>query len=342
MKKKVVNIGVLGTGRIGRLHIENIMRRIPEARVAAVVDVVEETARRCAEEFGIRKVSTNPEDVFSDPNIEAVLICTSTDTHADLIVAAAEAGKHIFCEKPIALNLEEIDRALFAVQKNRVKFMVGFNRRFDPNFAKAKELLLHGAIGKPELLRITSRDPAPPSLDYIRRSGGMFLDMTIHDFDMACFLLGEEVVEVYAVGEALVDPRIKEAEDIDTAVITLRFQSGALGVIDNSRRAAYGYDQRVEILGEKGMIRVENPRPHTVTVWNTSGENGPTLFSFFMDRYTEAFVQELRAFVSSLCEGRDPPVSGEEGRRPVVLALAAKKSLEEKRPVRPSEVDPRR
>ncbi len=338
---KRLRVGVLGVGRIGRLHVENLVRWIPEAEVVAVADVVGEAARRCAQEFGIPKAYDDPEKVLSDPTVEAVLICTSTDTHADLIVAAAKKGKHIFCEKPIALSLEEIDRALSAVRESGIKLMVGFNRRFDPNFAKAKELLIQGAIGKPEVLRITSRDPAPPSLDYIRRSGGIFLDMTIHDFDMACFLLEDEVVEVYALGEALVDPKIKEAGDVDTAVISLRFRSGALGVIDNSRRATYGYDQRIEILGEKGMIRVENPRPHTVTLWNASGEDGPTLFSFFMDRYTEAFVRELRAFVLALLEGRDPPISGEEGRRPVVLALAAKRSLEEKRPVCPAEVDPR-
>lgn len=338
---KRLKVGVLGAGRIGRFHAGNLVRWIPEAEVVAVADVVGEAAHRCAQEFGILKAYDDPGKLLSDPTIEAVLICTSTDTHPDLIVAAAKAGKHIFCEKPIALDLREIDRALSAVKENGVKLMVGFNRRFDPNFAKAKELLSLGVIGRPEILRITSRDPAPPSLDYIRRSGGIFLDMTIHDFDMACFLLGDEVVEVYAAGETLVDPRIKEAGDVDTAVITLRFRSGALGVIDNSRRATYGYDQRVEILGEKGMIRVENPRPHTVTVWNASGEDGSTLFSFFMDRYTEAFVQELRAFVSALLEGKDPPISGEEGRKPVVLALAAKKSLEEKRPVSPAEVDPR-
>lgn len=337
-----LRVGVLGLGRIGRLHVENLVRRVQEAQVYAVCDVVAANAQHCAKQLNIPKVYDDPAQLIADPDVEAVLICTPTDTHADLIIAAARSGKHIFCEKPIAQKLEDVDRAITAVKESGITFMVGFNRRFDPNFAKAKELLSSGAIGKPEVLKITSRDPGLPSLDYICRSGGIFLDMTIHDLDMACFLLEDEVVEVYAVGEALVDPRIKDVGDVDTAIVNLRFRNGAVGVIDNSRRAVYGYDQRIEILGERGMILVENPRPHTVTLWNTAGENRSTLYAFFMDRYSEAFVREIQAFVSAILRGDAPPISGEEGRRAVLLALAAEKSLKEKRPVCPAEVDPGR
>ncbi|MCD5408847.1 inositol 2-dehydrogenase [Candidatus Bipolaricaulota bacterium] len=335
-----LKLALIGAGRIGRLHAENLRRRLPDAEVVAVVDVVEEAARKLAAELGIPHAYGDPAPIFEDPKIEAVLICSSTDTHAQFIEQAAQAGKHVFCEKPIALDLERIDRALAAVEQAGVILQVGFNRRFDPSFAEARRLVQSGAIGKPHVLRITSRDPAPPAIEYIKVSGGIFLDMTIHDFDMARFLLGEEVVEVFATGAVLVDPKIGEAGDIDTAVVNLRFESGALGVIDNSRKAVYGYDQRVEVFGEQGMIRVENPKPHQAVMSNADGDHAPPLLHFFLERYTDSYVRELEAFLASIREGKEPQVTGRDGKIPVVIGYAAKRSLAEGRPVRPSEIDP--
>ena len=337
---KPLKVGIIGAGRIGRLHAENLVRRVPGAEVVAIADVVEEAARRLATELGIPHAFGEPSPIFEDPSIDAVLICSSTDTHAQFIKQAAQAGKHVFCEKPVALDLEEIDRALAAVERAGVILQVGFNRRFDPSFSAAKEAVAAGKIGRPHLLKVTSRDPAPPSIEYIKVSGGIFLDMTIHDFDMARFLMGEEVVEVYAAGAVLVDERIGEAGDIDTAVVTLRFASGALGVIDNSRRAVYGYDQRVEVFGERGMVRVENPKPHQAMLSTADGDHAPPLLHFFVERYTDSYVRELEAFLSCIREGKEPPVTGRDGKIPVVMGYAAKRSLEEGRPVRLSEIDP--
>lgn len=329
-----VKIGILGAGRIGKVHAENLVRRVPEAEVVAIADVQREAAERCAAQLGIPRAYGDPQPILDDPTVDAVFICTSTDTHAPLIEAAATARKHIFCEKPIALDLGAIDRALTTVKRAGVKLQVGFNRRFDPNFSRARELVAQGAIGRPHMLRITSRDPEPPPLEYVRTSGGIFLDMTIHDFDMARFMVGEEVIEVYALGSVLVDRRIGELGDVDTAAITLRFASGAIGVIDNSRRAVYGYDQRVEVFGERGMIRVDNPRLDTAVQSDAVGDHMTRIFHFFMDRYTESFAREARAFVAAVLEDKVPPVTGEDGKIPVVMAYAAKRSLEERRPVR--------
>lgn len=337
---RAIRVGIIGAGRIGRLHAENLVRRIPGAEAVAVADVVEEAARGLAEGLGIPNAFGEPSPILGDPSIDAVLICSSTDTHARFIEQAAQAGKHIFCEKPIALDLEEIDRALAAVERAGVILQVGFNRRFDPSFAEARRLVQSGAIGKPHVLRITSRDPAPPPIDYIKVSGGIFLDMTIHDFDMARFLMGEEVVEVFASGTVLVDPKIGEVGDVDTAVVTLRFSSGALGVIDNSRRATYGYDQRVEVFGERGMVRVENPKPHQAVLSSEDGDYSPPLLHFFVERYAESYVRELTDFLSCVREGKQPPVTGRDGKIPVVMGYAAKRSLEEGRPVKLSEIDP--
>jgi len=335
-----IKIGVIGAGRIGRLHAENLTYRIPEAEVVAVADLFEAAAERCAKELGISKTFGDPSQVFEDPDVDAVLICSSTNTHASLIEQAAEAGKHIFCEKPIALDLEAIDRALEAVKKAEVLLQVGFNRRFDPNFRRAQELVTQGVIGKPHVLRITSRDPEPPPLDYIKVSGGIFLDMTIHDFDMARFMMGDEVEEVYAVGAVLVDSRIGELGDIDTAAVTLRFRGGAMGVIDNSRRAAYGYDQRAEVFGEKGTIVVSNPKPDTTVLSDTQGNHTPPLLHFFVERYTDSYIAEMQEFIGCLQEGREPPVTGIDGKVSVVMGYAAQRSYEEGRPVKLEEIVP--
>ena len=334
----IVRVGLIGAGRIGQLHAANIVRHIRHAKLVAVADIKEEAAKKIALEYGIPKIRKDFRAVVEDPEVDAVLICTSTETHAEIIRAAAAAHKHIFCEKPLALDLKEIDEILEIVQKNNVKLQVGFNRRFDPHFLAAKEVILSGKLGRLNILKITSRDPTPPSIDYIKVSGGIFLDMTIHDFDMARFLMGEEAVEIYATGAVLVDPQIGEAGDIDTAIVVLRFQSGALGVIDNSRRAVYGYDQRVEVFGEHGMVKVENPRLNQAVLLTKGGEQASTLPYFFIERYTESYIRELSVFIQTILEGKDPPVTGWDGKMAVVMGYAAKRSLEEGRPVRLSEI----
>lgn len=331
-------IGVIGAGRIGQLHMNNILKYIPNARIVALADIAFEHAQTVGEKLGISNVYPDPAPILANGEIDAVLICSSTDTHAALIKEAARAGKHIFCEKPIALNLAAIDQALDAVATAGVSLQIGFNRRFDPNFAEAKRLVDEGALGAVHIVRITSRDPEPPPIGYVAISGGMFLDMTIHDFDMARFIAGAEVEEVYAVGGVLVDSAIGEAGDIDTAVVTLRFSNGALGTIDNSRQAVYGYDQRLEVFGEKGQIAVGNPKPHTAVLSLAEGDREPPLLHFFLQRYSDSFVAEMRAFVDAIQSGTEPPVSGIDGKAPVAIALAAKRSLMENRPVKLSEI----
>ena len=319
------------------MHAENLVRHIQGAELLWVADVVEGAAAKLSRELGIPKATADYREVLSGPEVDAVLICTSTDTHAEIIRAAAAAGKHIFCEKPLALDLAEIDSVLAAVKEAGVILQVGFHRRFDPNFRRLKELIVEGAIGRPWLLKITSYDPAPPPIAYIRVSGGIFLDMTIHDFDMARFLLGE-VEEVFAAGSVLVDPEIGAAGDVDTAVVTLRFESGALGVITNCRKASYGHDQRIEVLGEKGGLFAETPLPHTAVLADQGGYRSAPLHYFFVERYREAYIAEMEAFVAAVREGKEPPVTGLDGKIPVVMGYAAKRSLTERRPVRLSEI----
>ncbi len=333
-----VNVGLIGAGRIGRVHAENLAYRIPSANLTTVTDIIADSAKQCAADYQIPSVADNPQAIFEDESIDAVIICSSTDTHAQFITQAAEAGKHIFCEKPIALDLVKIDDALEAVKKNEVKLQIGFNRRFDPNFKQAQELVADGKIGTPHLVRITSRDPAPPPIEYIKVSGGLFLDMTIHDFDMARFLIGSEVEEIYAAGGVMVDPAIGRAGDIDTAVITLRYANGAIGIIDNSRQAVYGYDQRVEVFGAEGDVVVSNATPHTAVYSNAESVQSAKPLYFFLERYMEAYLAEMKVFVGCIQQDTAPPVTGIDGRIPVVMGLAAWKSYRENRPVKLSEI----
>ncbi|MCD6344279.1 MAG: inositol 2-dehydrogenase [Anaerolineae bacterium] len=335
-----VNVGIIGAGRIGRLHAEHLAFRIPAARLVAVSDIYLAAAQKCAADFNIPTVSQDHRVIMDNPDIEAVVICSSTDTHARLIEEAAAAGKHIFCEKPIDHDLARIDRALAAVDKAGVKLQIGFNRRFDPNFRRVHDLVHAGQIGEPHILRITSRDPAPPPIAYIKVSGGIFLDMTIHDFDMARYLIGSEVEEVYVAGGVLVDPAIGEAGDIDTALITLRFENGAIGAIDNSRRAVYGYDQRVEVFGSGGCATADNNYPNTAIVSDKHSVHRDLPLNFFMERYIESYIEELRIFIECIQQDRTPPVTGVDGRIPVVMGYAARKSYEEHRPVRLAEIAP--
>ena len=334
-----VNVGVIGAGRIGKLHAEHLAYRVPNASILAIADVRLDAAERCAAEFQIPSAVQDHRKIMENPDIEAVVICSSTDTHAQMIEEAAAAGKHIFCEKPIDLDLARIDRALEAVGKAGVKLQVGFNRRFDPNFKRVREMVAAGRIGTPHILRITSRDPAPPPIEYVKVSGGIFLDMTIHDFDMARYLIGSEVTEIYAAGGVMVDPEIGEAGDIDTVVITLRFANGVIGTIDNSRKAVYGYDQRVEVFGSAGMVAVSNNTPDTAVYSNADGVHSSLPLFFFVERYTDSYIAEMRAFVECIQQDKTPPVTGMDGRIPVVMGYAARKSYQENRPVKLSEVD---
>jgi len=339
MNASQLHIGIIGAGRIGKVHAETVASGIPEAEIVSITDLDHDTARRAADRCRIACVAASSEEILSDPRVDAVLICSSTDTHAELIVAAARAGKHIFCEKPIAHDLAKIDAALEAVAKAGVKLQIGFNRRFDPNFGRVRRAVQSGEIGTPRLMHIISRDPAPPPISYVKVSGGMFLDMTIHDFDMARFLIGDEVEEVFVAGGVMVDEAIGAAGDLDTAVTVLRFRRGVIGTIDNCRQAAYGYDQRVEILGSLGAIATENCYPNQATVSTGSEVRKDLPLKFFMDRYRESFATEMRCFVEAVIHDHPTPVSGEDGRIPVVMGLAARKSFEERRPVRLAEIE---
>ena len=337
-KPSKICVGVIGAGRIGKLHIEHLAQHIPEAELIAICSLNRSGAESLAAQFNVPKVTTDYNTLLADPQIDAVLVTSSTHTHVEISQAAAKARKHIFCEKPIAFDLEQIDETLAIVEKAGVKFQVGFNRRFDANFARVREAITSGEIGEPHIMRITSRDPAPPPIEYVKVSGGIFLDMTIHDFDMARYLIGDEVVEIYATGGVRVDPEIGEADDIDTTVITLRFQNGVLGTIDNSREAVYGYDQRVEVFGSKGMVTAANPLTNTVTFSGSAGSRAASPPYFFVERYKPAFLSELQAFFTCIQEDTLPAVTGTDGRAPVVMGFAALKSLRENRPVLLSEI----
>ena len=337
MNKKL-NIGIIGAGRIGKVHAETIAFRLPEAVPAAITDINPAAARDVAARCGISCIAERSEDILADPKIDAVLICSSTGTHSGLVVAAARAGKHIFCEKPIDHSLDKIDRALEAVDKTGVKLQVGFNRRFDANFERVRKAVASGEIGKPHLLHIISRDPAPPPISYVKVSGGMFLDMTIHDFDMARFLIADEVEEIYTAGGVMVDPEIGRAGDLDTALLVLRFRNGLIGTIDNCRQASYGYDQRAEVLGSAGSIATANCYPNQATISTGQSVRRDLPLNFFMDRYTESFARELRSFVQSIVEDKPTAVTGLDGRIPVAMGLAARKSYDEHRPVKLTEI----
>ncbi|HLR35470.1 MAG TPA: inositol 2-dehydrogenase [Tissierellales bacterium] len=330
---KKIKIGIIGAGRIGRVHTLSIKNFIPEVEIKAISDIDFSAAKEWAEEQGIPHAYEDYKDILKDTEIDAVLICSSTDTHAQIAIEAAESGKHIFCEKPVDLSTEKVEAVLEAVDKADVKFQVGFNRRFDHNFAKVKELIDSGELGDVHIVKITSRDPEPPSPEYAKVSGGMFLDMTIHDFDMARFLTDSEVKKVYVAANCMIDPAIGEAGDVDTAVITLKMEDGSICVIDNSRKAAYGYDQRVEVFGSKGKVEVENDTPSTAS-WSTSeGVFCEKPKYFFLERYIDSFGDEIKSFIDSIINDKDTLVTGIDGLKPIEIGLAAKRSHEEGKPI---------
>lgn len=335
-----MKVALLGAGRIGLVHLENISMGVREMEIKTVADpVLTEKAKEMCKKFNIPNVTTDPDSVFSDPEIEAVIIASTTATHPDLICKAAAAGKHIFCEKPVDHDVARVRMALDAVEKAGVKLQIGFVRRFDHNHRGVYDAVRAGKIGTPHIIKISSRDPAPPTIQYVRESGGIFYDMMIHDFDMIRFLAGSEVTEVYAKGTVLVDPAIGAEGDVDTALVTLTFESGAIGVIDNSRQAVYGYDQRLEVFGSEGAVQDDNDIPNTVVVSRADGTSYGTCYKVMWDRYTKAFIDEMHVFADCVMNDKTPPITGLDGLYPVLMAAAANKSLKEGRPVKISEVE---
>ena len=331
----VVRFGLLGAGRIGKVHAKAVSANAG-ARLMAVADAMAPAAKAIADQYGCEVRSV--EAILAAKDIDAVVICTPTDTHADLIEAFAKAGKAVFCEKPIDLSLARVKACLKVVRDTKAVLMVGFNRRFDPHFMAVRAEIDKGSIGAVEMVTITSRDPGAPPISYIERSGGIFRDMTIHDFDMARFLLGEEVATVSAMASVLVDPAIGAAGDSDSVQVMLRTATGKLALISNSRRATYGYDQRIEVHGSKGVVSAENQRPVSIEVATGAGYTRPALHDFFMTRYTEAYGAEIAAFVQAVSgKGKAAP-TGEDGLMALALAEAALKSVAEARVVNMSEI----
>lgn len=334
-----VRIGLLGAGRIGKLHGENLAHAVSEAELYAVADpYMNDEIREWAASMGIEKCYDDPEQIINDPTIEAVFICSSTSAHADLIMRAAKAGKHIFCEKPIHTDLEKIKEALAAVEKAGVKLQVGFVRRFDHNHKMVRDTVASGRLGNPHIIKVTSRDPDHQPMEYIETSGGIFMDMTIHDFDMVRYLAGSEVTEVTAYGAALSGAGYDQYNDVDTAIIMMKFENGALGVIDNSRAAHYGYDQRTEVHCDKGCVQVSNDLNDQSMISTADGVEIAKPTWFFLERYNNAFISEAKAFIQSVQNDTPTLVTGFDGIAPVRIALAADKSLKEGRPVKLSEI----
>ncbi|MBI9065022.1 MAG: inositol 2-dehydrogenase [Marinilabiliaceae bacterium] len=334
---KKLKIAVAGLGRIGKIHLKNLSRNFPEIEVVAVMDVFDES-KAIADEFNVPEFTKSFDDLLAVPGVDAVVICSPTDTHADYVVKAAQAGKQIFCEKPLDLSLQRVKEVMSIIGETGVKLMLGFNRRFDPEFRKIRQLVQNDAIGEIQIVKITSRDPGPPPVEYVKVSGGMFLDMTIHDFDMARYISGKQVKEVFAKGAVMVDPEIGKAGDIDTAVITLTFEDNSMAVIDNCRKAVYGYDQRLEVFGSKGMVQAENNFPNNHKLYTESGISGDLPLHFFLERYDASYNQEMREFVDALVSGVEMPVDGNDGLQSIAIGLAAKKSVAENRAVKLSEV----
>lgn len=336
----MLKIGIIGAGRIGKVHLESIFYHVKNATVTAMADpFMNEETEKLIRSYGVSKVTKDYKDILNDKDIDAVLVCSSTDTHAAISIEAINAGKHVFCEKPVDHSIEKIQAVADALKEHPdIKFQVGFNRRFDHNFAAIRKAYDDGKIGEAHILKITSRDPEPPNPAYIKVSGGIFLDMTIHDFDMACFLTDSDVEELYVNSAVLVDPAIGEQGDVDTAIITMKMANGALAVIDNSRKAAYGYDQRAELFGSKGMVATSNDTVSSAVISNADGVTGEKPLFFFLERYMGSFSEEMRQFTEAVINDTEVPVGIHAGLQSVKIGLAARKSVEEHRPVKISEI----
>ncbi len=332
-----IGVGVIGVGAIGRVHAENLAAQVPGAALAAVADVNRPAARACADEPGVAHTFEDYRELLAHPEVQAVVICSPRGTHARAVAEAAAAGKHIFCEKPIGCAPAEIDAALAAVQKAGVKLQTGFNRRFDPDFRHVRDTIVAGAIGKPVIVHLVSRDPPQPGgAAGAATIADLFLETTVHDLDMARYLTACEVESVYAIGSRAPG---QGAEEADAAVTTLRFAGGAIGTIDNSLRSAFGYDQRAEVFGVRGAISTANETVHRATLSDSHGVHSPLPLPFFRERYAASYVAEMRAFIDCIRDDSDPPVTGTDGRAAVMLALAAMQSYREGRPVSPAEIE---
>ena len=336
----MLKIGIIGAGRIGKVHLESISYHVKNATVTAMADpFMNEETEKLIRSYGVSKVTKDYKDILNDKDIDAVLVCSSTDTHAAISIEAINAGKHVFCEKPVDHSIEKIQAVADALKEHPdIKFQVGFNRRFDHNFAAIRKAYDDGKIGEAHILKITSRDPEPPNPAYIKVSGGIFLDMTIHDFDMACFLTDSDVEELYVNSAVLVDPAIGEQGDVDTAIITMKMANGALAVIDNSRKADYGYDRRAELFGSKGMVATSNDTVSSAVISNADGVTGEKPLFFFLERYMGSFSEEMRQFTEAVINDTEVPVGIHAGLQSVKIGLAARKSVEEHRPVKISEI----
>lgn len=334
-----VRIGLIGVGRIGKLHGENLVKSVAGAELVSIADpFLNDSTCAWAKSLGVENCYKSADAIFADPLIDAVFICSATDTHADYIIQAAKAGKHIFCEKPIHYDVAIIREALAAVEKAGVKLQIGFVRRFDHNHKTVYDTVTSGKLGAPHIVKVTSRDPEQPPMEYVKVSGGIFMDMMIHDFDMVRYLSGSEVTEVTAYGNVLIDENFKKYDDVDTAIVMLKLSNGALGVIDNSRRAGYGYDQRTEVHCAGGCVQVSNDLDNTATISTPDGVTCAKPQWFFLERYNNAFIAEEQAFVTAILNDTETPVQGIDGLMPVLIAKAAKLSLDEGRSVKLSEI----
>lgn len=322
----MLNVGVIGAGRIGRLHV-NYLKQRKDINIKWISDLFCDKLDDWIKESNISNKTKNYQDIMNDPEIDAIIICSPTNTHVDIIKDACKKGIHVFCEKPISLSLSEAEEAVEAVKASNIKLQMGFNRRFDKNFKLLQERLSDGELGNIQTLRITSRDPEPPPLEYVKNSGGLFMDMSIHDFDMARYLMNSEVTEVYASGGAMISPEIEQYDDIDTAIITLKFENGALAVIENCRRSVYGYDQRVEILGDNGLISVDNTQSSTLTFHKADSISTQNPPYFFLERYSEAYEVEMNYFIDAIKNDSDVLCSIEDGLAAQKIAVKCKESL---------------
>ncbi|PTJ53433.1 inositol 2-dehydrogenase [Mammaliicoccus sciuri] len=321
-----LTFGVIGAGRIGQLHI-NYLRTHKDVKIKWISDLYCDKMEDWIKKAGIDNKTKDHMDIINDPEVDVVVICSPTDTHVDIIKEASAKGKHIFCEKPISLSIDEAKIALEAVKESNVKLQMGFNRRFDKNFKELRNILNKGELGNIQTLRITSRDPEPPPVEYIKRSGGLFMDMMIHDFDMARYLMQSEITEVYATGGALVNPEIAQYDDIDTALVTLKFENGSMAMIENCRRSVYGYDQRVEVLGDKGAIDVGNEQTTTLNYHRAEGISKDNPPYFFLERYSNAYKVEMDGFIEAILNDTDVICSIEDGYKTQEIAVKCKESL---------------
>ena len=337
----MINVGIIGAGRIGQVHAKSILTGVPEAKILSIADpYMKPEVAEWAKSVGIENVYEDYKKILEDKRIDAVLICASTNLHAQISLEAIAAGKHIFCEKPIDQTLERIEevKAALAASPKKLVYQVGFNRRYDHNYRALRKTVADGKIGEVQFVRVSSRDPEPPPAKYVAVSGGIFMDMMIHDLDMVRYLSGEEVVEVYAQGACMIDPEIGKAGDIDTCTIMLKLANGALATIDGSRKAVYGYDQRGEVFGSKGCAVTQNDSASNVVLSTVDGVTGEKPLWFFLERYMGSYQAEVREFIECILKGAEPETGIEDGLVSVKLAMACNKSLKENRPVKISEI----